>query len=384
MQLLINADVYAPQAFGFQNLLVGGGRVLWMGSEKLDLTSPLDVETVDLQGRKLVPGFLDMHAHVTGGGGESGFASRVPPVSVNAFTEAGVTTVVGLLGTDDTIRTTGSLLAQTRALREEGISAFCFTGGYHIPPTTLTGSVREDIVHVDPIIGVGEIAISDHRSSQPTLDELLRLASDAHVAGMMSGKAGILHLHLGDGERGLDLINAALDNSEIPPRVFNPTHVNRQPALFEQAKKLAKRGCFVDITAFPVDDSDPALAADDAWMALADVAADRITLSSDGGGCLPHFDENGRITGMEVGQPNELIIAVRRLLKRGVGLEQVLPALTSNVADLLRFPNKGRLFPGCDADLVVLDEEFCIDSVMAKGVWHVRSGVQTIKGRFEK
>ena len=52
------------------------------------------------------------------------------------------------------------------------------------------------------MIGIGELALSDHRSSQPTRDELLRIASDAHVAGMISGKAGIVHLHLGDGERG--------------------------------------------------------------------------------------------------------------------------------------------------------------------------------------
>ena len=70
------------------------------------------------------------------------------------------------------------------------------------PPVTFTGSVRDDIVFLDPVIGVGELALSDHRSSQPTQDELLRIASDAHVAGMISGKAGILHLHLGDGERG--------------------------------------------------------------------------------------------------------------------------------------------------------------------------------------
>ena len=80
---------------------------------------------------------------------------------------------------------------------------------------------------MDAIIGVGEVAISDHRSSQPTLDELLRLASEAHVGGLMSGKAGILHLHVGDGPRGLDLVREALDRSEIPARVFNPTHVNR-------------------------------------------------------------------------------------------------------------------------------------------------------------
>ena len=171
---------------------------------------------------------VEVCAHVTGGGGESGFKSRVPPVPLSAFTSAGVTSVVGVLGTDDTTRDTRGLLAQTRALREEGIGAWCHTGGYHVPPVTLTGSVRDDIVYLDPVIGIGELALSDHRSSQPTLDELLRIASDAHVAGMISGKAGIVHLHLGDGERGLDLVRQALSISELPARVFNPTHINRR------------------------------------------------------------------------------------------------------------------------------------------------------------
>ena len=289
----------------------------------------------DLGGRRLIPGFIDGHAHVTGGGGESGFKTRVPPVPLGHFTSAGVTSVVGVLGTDDTTRDTRALLAQTRALREEGLGAWCHTGGYHVPPVTLTGSVRDDIVFLDPVIGVGELAVSDHRSSQPTLDELLRIASDAHVAGMIAGKAGILHLHLGDGERGLDLVRRALEESELPARVFNPTHINRRKALFDESVELARHGCTVDITAFPV------AADEDAWPA--DVAltkylesgapADRITVSSDGGGCLPVFNDEGEMLQMDIGRPASLIATLADLLGAGVPLEDVLPAFTSNVAE---------------------------------------------------
>ena len=201
LTLIKNANVFAPQPLGVCHLLIGGGRILALSEDNLEASG---AAVIDLEGRRLVPGFIDGHAHVTGGGGESGFSSRVPPVPLSNFSKAGVTSVVGVLGTDDTTRDTKSLLAQTRALREEGLGAWCHTGGYHFPPVTLTGSVRDDIVHLDPVIGVGEVAISDHRSSQPTLDELLRVASDAHVAGLITGKAGILHLHLGDGARGLE------------------------------------------------------------------------------------------------------------------------------------------------------------------------------------
>lgn len=257
LHLISNAHVFAPEDLGTRNLLIGGGQILAIASSADELRSGATRET-NLYGRRLIPGFIDGHAHVTGGGGESGFASRVPPLSLGRFTTAGVTSVVGVLGTDDTTRDTRGLLAQTLGLRQEGLNAWCHTGGYHLPPVTLTGKVRDDIVFLDPVIGVGEVAISDHRSSQPTLDELLRVASDAHVAGLISGKAGILHLHLGDGERGLELLRQALVKSEIPARVFNPTHINRKKALFDEALEFAARGASVDITAFPVEEGEDA------------------------------------------------------------------------------------------------------------------------------
>ncbi len=190
--------------------------------------------------------------HLTGGGGEAGPHTRVAPLALSRLTEGGVTTAIGVLGTDDTVRTTAELVTVARGLIAEGLSAYCYTGGYHVPPITATGSVRQDIVLIDLILGVGELAISDHRSSQPTLDELLRIAGDAHVGGLMAGKAGIVHLHVGDGARGLEPVRQALQVSELPAAVFNPTHVNRRKALFEEALALAEQGCTIDITAFPV------------------------------------------------------------------------------------------------------------------------------------
>ena len=385
LQLITNAHVFAPEDRGVCHLLVGGGRVLGISKNIDNLASP-GARQIDVGGRRLIPGFIDGHAHVTGGGGESGFKSRVPPVALGRFTTAGVTSVVGVLGTDDTTRDTRSLVAQTRGLREEGLGAWCHTGGYHIPPVTLTGSVRDDIVFIDPVIGVGEVAVSDHRSSQPTTDEILRLASEAHVAGLLSGKAGILHLHLGDGERGLSLVRDALDRSELPARVFNPTHINRKKALFEEALELARRGSTVDITAFPVDENEDAWPADIALMRYLDsgAPAERITISSDGGGCLPVFNDQGEITEMDIGRPAMLAITLKSLLDQGQPLERVLPALTSNVALILRLHDKGRVREGGAADLIVLDDQHDIGDVMVAGIWHVRNKQQQIFGQFEK
>ena len=385
LRLLRNANVYAPQALGIRHLLLGGGKVLWMGTDALELPAALAAQDIDLEGRRLIPGLVDGHVHVTGGGGEAGFSSRVPAPDLSRYTRAGVTTVIGLLGTDDVARGTRELVATLNALREQGLGAWGYSGGYHLPPTTLTGSVRGDIVFADPLIGVGEVAISDHRSSQPSLDELLRLASEAHVAGLMTGKAGIVHLHLGDGARGLALVRQALDGSELPPRVFNPTHVNRRKALFDEALALAQRGCTIDITAFPVEDGEDAWAADEALLRYLDSGAplERVTISSDAGGCLPCFDADGHVSRMDVGDSGALLATLQALLARGLPLERALPAFTSNPARLLRLHAKGRIAVGADADLVVLEADGTIRDVFAGGMAHLRAGALQRRGIFE-
>ncbi|MFT7129031.1 MAG: beta-aspartyl-dipeptidase (metallo-type), partial [Gammaproteobacteria bacterium] len=268
LTLIENANLYDPKALGVKSVLIGGGTILAISDVNLHLPSELDVDIVDFSGKTLTPGFIDCHAHITGGGGEAGFSSRVPPVPPSNFSAAGVTTVIGLLGTDDLSRTTAELVSTVYALREQGLSAYCWTGGYHLPLTTLTGSARSDIAFIEPVIGIGEFAISDHRSSQPQFEEIVRLASEAHVAGLMTGKAGIIHFHLGDGDRKLDLIERAVAETEIPSRVFHPTHVNRNKPLFERACKLLASGCYIDLTAFPEGAIEPGLSAAQALSAI--------------------------------------------------------------------------------------------------------------------
>jgi beta-aspartyl-dipeptidase (metallo-type) len=385
LSLLLNADLYDPSPRGRAHLLIAGETIVWTGTEIPKLGRELPVREHDLAGRRVIPGLIDCHVHLTGGGGEAGPDTRVPPLALSRITAGGVTTAVGVLGTDDAIRTPAELVTVARGLNAEGLSAYCLTGGYHVPPATVTGDVRRDLVLIDLVLGVGELAISDHRSSQPTHDELLRVAADAHVGGLMSNKAGILHLHVGDGERGLQPVRDALDRSEIPAAVFNPTHVNRRKALFAEALALAERGCTIDITAFPVADGEDAWDAADALARYLSggLPPARVTVSSDGGGCLPTFDPDGRVTKMDVGSPAALIATLGRLLSFGQPLELVLPAFTTNPARLLRLARKGHLTPGADADLVVLDDAGTVLDVMARGRWHVQGSRVAIRGTFE-
>ena len=384
-KIIKNANIYAPKALGICDILIAGEVITYIGSEMPNLSPNLDVEVKDLCGATLIPGFIDAHAHIIGGGGETGYSSPIPPVPLSKFTSAGVTSVVGLLGTDDLVKDTKSLVARAYALRGEGLSAWCYTGGYHFPLTTLTGNAKSDIVFIDPVIGIGELALSDHRSSQITQDDFFNIASQAHVASIMTGKAGILHIHMGDGERGLSLIRDALSITEIPPRIFNPTHINRNQNLFSEALNLSKQGCNVDITAFPEGHNGNGFSASEAFMKYRDggYPMDKMTISSDSGGCLPHFDKFGELLDVGVGDSSTLIITLKELLAAGIKIEDILPALTSNIANLLRLNKKGVIKQGNDADLVVFDDNNNIKDVMARGNWHICDGDVKIYGTYE-
>jgi beta-aspartyl-dipeptidase (metallo-type) len=388
--LLRDVDLHDPEPRGRCDVLIGGTRVLAI-AERIDPLPASLCEVVELGGAIVTPGLVDAHVHVTGGGGEAGYASKVPTLKLTELSLAGVTTVVGLLGTDSTTRSVRELVARTYGLREEGLSAWCWTGSYEVPVKTLTGSIRDDIVFIDPVIGVGELAISDHRSSQPSFDEFLRVAADVHVGGLMTGKAGVLHLHLGDGKRGLDLIRRALATSELPARVFHPTHLNRNPELFEEARALAGGGeanriPWFDLTAFPEGDIGEGFSAAEAiaiWKREG-LPLDRLTCSSDGGGCMPHFDALGQVSHYGVGQSTTLLATIRQAItEHGMTLAELLPLFTRNVASLLRLPAKGHLQVGADADLLVLDREFGLDAVLARGHWLVRDGQAVVCGPFE-
>ena len=376
MKFIQNIDVYAPQHLGQKDVLTVNDKIVKITDAGTiqGVTLFPELEIVDGTGKILTPGFIDCHVHVLGGGGEGGFANRTPEATMEGLTKFGITTVVGCLGTDGIGRDMCALVAKTKGLNEQGMTAYCYTGSYQIPVRTLTDSITKDIMMIQEIIGTGEIAISDHRSSQPTFEEFARVAADTRLGGVLSGKAGIINVHLGDSLRCMDLIERVIDETEIPASQFLPTHVNRNEMLFRKAITYALKGGAVDFTGN--EDIDY-------WETICDevrvcngmkrmldagVNPNRITISSDGQGSLPIYNKQGEFLGMGVGQSSCLLKEVKECVERAdIPLEIALSAITSNPAETLNLKGKGKIEEGNDADLCILDQKLQITEVIAKG-----------------
>jgi beta-aspartyl-dipeptidase (metallo-type) len=388
MLLIRGAYLFSPDDMGAQDVLVGGGKILAIGDGVPSGLAGGIIEEVDASGLLLLPGFIDSHVHITGGGGIGGPELRNRDILLGSITSAGVTTVIGMIGFDCVTRTMEELIAKTRALNFEGITAYALTGGYEVPTPTLTGSVRRDLAFIEQVVGVGEIAISDHRSSQPTSAELKRIAAEARIGGLVGKKSGTLVLHIGEGPRGLDPLIEVINETEIPASQFIPTHVNRNQRLFAQSVAYAREVGTVDITAgispqlgFP-NSTKPSEAV--SQMLKADVDIDRITLSSDSNGNMPVLNSKGEVVGVLVQEVVHLYNEVRDLVvKEKLPIDVAIRPVTRTVAQKYGLVSKGEIALGRDADLLLVEPDLGLRCVYAHGQLMVRDGETVVRGTYE-
>ena len=378
MLLVKNAEVYAPEYLGKKDVLVCGGKIERIQDRIGEL--PVECEVLDGEGKILTPGFLDQHVHITGGGGEGSFHTRTPELQLSELVEYGITTVVGLLGTDGITRSVDNLYAKTRALCEEGVSAYMLTGAYGYPGPTITGEPDRDIVFIKEILGV-KLAISDHRAPNVTEAELIQIASKARVAGMLSGKPGIVVLHMGDDPAGLAPVFQALETSSVPIRIFRPTHVNRNERLMEEGYELLRQGGYVDLTCgMHISPGKCVLEA-----RKRGIPTEHMTMSSDGHGSWSNYAEDGTLLEIGVSGVDALYKELNYMVKElGLPLEEALPYLTSQVAESLDLLlKKGVIKEGADGDFLLFDRELGLDTYVAGGRIFRKDGRVLKKGTYE-
>jgi len=388
LTLLRGANIYAPTSLGVKDILLGGSRILAIGDNLSFHGATLDITEMDVSGCYLFPGLIDQHVHMAGGGGEGGFHYRTPEISLSHITTAGVTTCVGVLGTDGVTRSTAELLAKARGLDFEGVTTYIYCGAYQVPTRTITGTPRADIVLIDKVIGVGEIAISDTRSSHPSEQEIAELASEARVGGLLGGKAGVLHIHVGDDDTKLNILFNVLKKTELPKSVFTPTHLNRNPDLLKDAIQYGLMGGFVDVTSGirPDAHDNVSIKPSKAIRQLLDagVKAHLLTMSSDSNGSSPIFDDKGKMVAMGIGSIATLWEETRdAIVKEQVPLEVAVGIVTRHVARVLKLQQKGAIRVGLDADLMLTNDKFEIQHVFAKGRLMVENGEAIVFGTFE-
>lgn len=381
--ILRNCRIHAPEDLGKKDVLIADRRIAAV-SASLPKASFPGVTEIDCQDKVVAPGFIDSHVHILGGGGSNGPITRGPELMLTDFTTTGTTTVVGLLGADGMTRDLMGLLAKARALELEGISAYILLGAYDLPLPSFTGDLKKDIVLVPNALGIGEVAIADARSSQPTVQEIIRIGADACIAGRLAGRGGFVNIHIGPGKDGIQLLFDAVEQSDLPANTYLPTHCNRNAAVLDQMVKWAQLGGPVDLTTIRIIPGFVPCPEAVRHLLAKGIPIERISMSTDGGGVFPHLSGADGKPGMAKWETSALHKEFVDITKAGVDLSSALQVVSTNPARHLRlYPKKGAIAPGSDADLVVLNEDLSIDKVFAMGTMMVDSGKTIVKGVFE-
>ena len=380
-KLMKNGHIYAPEDLGIKDILLWEDRIIKIG-ENLKLPEGYEGKEFDAAGKIVIPGIVDSHVHITGGGGEGGFTTRTSEITFEEIAEAGVTTLVGVLGTDGYARRVEDVLVKCMALREEGFDCYFLTGSYTFPITTMRGSVAEDIIFNEYCLGTGEVAHCDHRGSLMRYEEFTRLAADTRNGARLAGLKGVLNIHLGNYPEPADFFIRACEEDITFRPLIVPTHVTRKYDVFDSCLKFLEYGGQIDITAG--SDGDASQKSYGSVEGLEIIykkygTLDRVSMTSDGNGSAPIWDELGNMIGMGKGSSKVLLADLKKATKNGIiPFEETLRTMTTIPAAVYGLKNSaGKIVENGTANFAVLDENLDLVETILNGnlVWLKGKGV---------
>lgn len=386
--LLTGGTVFAPDELGTADILsVSGGiaSISAPGALAPDAVSDIlgDVSIIDCTGSLVMPGLVDSHLHILGGGGGQGFDTRIPELPADAILEAGITTCVGMPGVDTISKPPTALLARAAALNQQGVRAVAMAGGFHWPAPTVTGDLFRDLYALPQLVGV-KVALGERIATAPGVAELARLLSELEWLAGATGRAALLHAHLGTRNSAAVLIREALHHSGAAPERVHLTHANYTRDTLAAAIELGGLGCLIDVN--PLLNPDRVAGSVDPVDAVrqlldAGIPVERLTLSTDGNASVPRVTPSG--TRETFSYQLGLLGTVRDLVASGVvGVASAISLVTRNPARALRLNPVGTLAVDAPADLLVTDSGFSVRHVISGGELVVRDGRAVSPSQF--
>lgn len=367
-------EIYAPECLGPGEMLVLGDRIIALQANVTPLVEAMGAGNIqDISVHRVIPGLIDQHLHLLGGGDGDGPLARMRELGAEEILLSGITTAATLLGSEMRFKTLRALLYKAEGEAHKGLSTFVYTGSMGADPVSILEDAFSDIALFGRIIGAKAAIADPLYNTHP--DRLTALAIQLRQARAQTGKPCILHVHVGRAQQGLEFLVRLCEQTGLPPEQVVPTHVNRAAAVtpvFRQGIEWAKQGGMIDFTCClgPLDGIRSGMDTVEAVLQALDagVPPSQMTLTSDAGVAVPDPELGSRQV-----PPSILMRDLIRLVQSGLPWDVALAFVTVNPAQRLGLSKrKGRLAVGYDADFVCLTETSDIAAVYASGVFHNR------------
>lgn len=366
--VITNALVYTGHRFVPREVYVEEGRVAQL-AEKVN--APAGCPRLDLGGKRLAPGFIDIHTHGAAGVDvNAATADQLNGTIGRFFASQGTTGWLCSVLTDTPEQTLWCLDQAKAAMKEEG--AWAQLLGVHLEGPFLAsqykGAMPEHLLQK----GSAELFAKYEAAGEGAVKYMTVSPEVEGVPAMVRDIAARVKVAIGHSGAEYDAAMECIANGAV-----SATHTFNAMRLFHQHQP-AIMGAVLESDVYCEAICDGRhLHPASVRLLLKCKGWDRVVAVTDSIMAAGLPDGNYKLgvndvvvedgdaklasDGTRAGSTLTTGQALKNLVKfTGEGPEKVLPLLTENPADLLGLPRKGRIAPGCDSDFVVLGEDLTV------------------------